>query len=187
LALVGNWTGSFLEGKFKTIWSYAVHTEAENTFMNYIALGNQLTLGKLTLVYDFKYSDEDLDRTGIVSTTIPDSLYAFAVQNTLYVGHWVHVHYRISKKINLALFGMLDIARWKSNEDPLKTTDHIRNAWGYIPTIEYYPFDNLNLRFYVNWVGRVYDYSDYSNSRFGTKDYSTGRFAIGFVSPLGIF
>jgi len=69
----------------------------------------------------------------------------------------------------------------------LKTSDDIREAWGFIPTIEYFPFKDLNLRFYANWVGRRYEYSDYSKSRFGAVDYNTGRFSIGFVSPLGIF
>jgi hypothetical protein len=50
--------------------------------MNYIALGNQLTLKKFALAYDFQISDEGLDRTGIVSATIPDSLYPYAVKKT---------------------------------------------------------------------------------------------------------
>jgi hypothetical protein len=82
---------------------------------------------------------------------------------------------------------MLDLAKWKSDADPQKTNDNIRTAWGYIPTIEYYPFKDLNLRFYANWIGRVYHYSDYAKTNLGAKDYNTGRFALGFVTPLGIF
>jgi len=188
LALVGNWRGSLFEGKFNTIWSYAVHTEAKNTFMQYIALGNQLKMGKLTAEYDFKLSDEDLDRTTIVSETVPDALYPFALENTLYIGHWLHLYYRASPKINLAFVVMMDIAKWKDTDlDPQKTSDDIRTAWGFVPTIEYYPFKDLNLRVYANWVGRSYDYSDYAKTRFGAVDHDTGRFSIGFVTPLGIF
>jgi Phosphate-selective porin O and P len=187
LALVANWRGTLFGGKVKTIWSYSLFTEAENAFMNYIALGTELTLGKFVVAYDYKWSDEDLDRTGIVSETVPDNLYPYALANTQYVGHWAHLHYRVSPKINLAFFGMVDLARWKSEGvDPLKTEDNIRTAWGYIPVVEYYPWKNLNLRFYANWVGRVYNYSDYATSRFGAVDYSTGRFSLGFVTPLGI-
>ena len=70
LATIVNWRGSFFDGKFNTIWSYAFHNEARDTVndqaagMNYIALGNQLKLGKFTIEYDFKWSMEDLDRTG---------------------------------------------------------------------------------------------------------------------------
>jgi hypothetical protein len=187
LALVANWRGSFFNGKFNTIWSYALHTEAKEVFMNYLALGNQLKLGKFTIEYDYKLSMEDLDRTGIISVTVPDSLYPYALENCVYSEHWIHLYYRLNEKLNFAFVAMLDFATWKDDLDPLKTSDDIRTAWGFIPTIEYYPFKDLNLRFYVNFVGRIYDYSDYATERFGAKDYSTGRIAIGLVSPLGIF
>jgi len=188
LAFVANWRGSLFDGKFNTIWSYAYHNEADNAVgMNYIALGNQLKMGKFTAEYDYKWSQEDLDRTGIVSETIPDNLYAYSVEKTVYIGHWLHLYYRVSPKVNLALVTMLDIANWNDDKDPQKKTDHIRNAWGFVPTIEYYPFENVNLRFFANYVGRSYVYSDYAKSRMGAADYTTGRFSIGFVSPLGIF
>jgi hypothetical protein len=196
LMLVGNWRGSFFNGKFNTIWSYAIFSEAENIFMNYIALGNQLRLGKFTIEYDFKWSSEDLDRTGIVSSTVPDVLvrgadtlvYPYAVRNTCYTSHWMHLYYRVNPHINLAFVGFVDFANWKGGSaDPEKNTDNIRVAWGYIPTIEYYPFKDLNLRFYANWVGRIYNYSDYAKKWLNAVDYTTGRFTIGFVSPLGIF
>jgi len=193
MAFVVNWRGSLFGGKFNTIWSYARHNEAHDTVadkpvgMDYIALGNQLKLKKVTIDYDYKISMEDLDRTTIVSETVPDNLYPYAVRNTVYIGHWLNINYRVKPKVNLALVLMLDIAKYKDDIDPLKTSDDIRDAWGFIPTIEYYPFQNLNLRFYANWVGRKYEYSDYAKTRFGAVDYNTGRFAIGFVTPLGIF
>ncbi|MCU0361321.1 MAG: OprO/OprP family phosphate-selective porin [Bacteroidia bacterium] len=139
MAFVANWMGSMFNGKFNTIWAYAYHNEAENLGMHYLALGNQLKLGKFTLEYDFQYSDEDLDRTTIVSNLIPDSLYAYSVKNTLYIGHWLHLHYRITKKWNVALVGVWNIANWNSTADPLKNTNHISDSYQYIPTIEYYP------------------------------------------------
>ena len=184
LAYVGNWRGSLFGGKIKTIWSYSLFTEAKNTHMNYIALGNQYVGKKFAIAYDFQYSDEGLDRTGIVSNTIPDSLYPYAVEKTLYTSHWIKADYRINKKINLSFVGYVDYANWKDNRDPQKSSDQVRTAYGYIPTIEYYPFEKLNLRFFANWVGRVYKYSDYSKQRFGVTDYNTGRFVIGFVTPL---
>lgn len=196
LMLVGNWRGSLFDGKFNTIWSYSIFSEAENVFMNYIALGNQLRLGKFTIEYDFKWSLEDLDRTTIVTSTVPDVIirgtdtlnYPYSVRNTVYTSHWMHLYYRVSPKLNIAFVGMVDFANWTGGDaDPEKNTDKIRTALGYIPTIEYYPFKDLNLRFYANWVGRIYSYSDYAKDWLGAKDYSTGRFTIGFVSPLGIF
>jgi len=195
LAFVLNWRGSFFDGKFNTIWAYAFHNEAKNTLldepggMNYIALGNQLKLGKFTVEYDYKWSQEDLDRSGIISEQVPDDLYPYALEKTVYIGHWLHLYYRVSPKVNLAFVGMMDIANWQDDLDPQKPAgeDNIRTAYGFIPTVEYYPFKDLNLRFYANFVGRSYVYSDYAKTRFEVADKNTGRFAIGFVTPLGIF
>jgi hypothetical protein len=196
LAFVSNWRGSLFDGKVKTIWSYSLFNEAQDIVnggsanMNYIALGNEFNFGKFRFIYDFKWSDEQLDRTGIVSNTVPDNLYAFALANTQYIGHWLNFRYKVAPKVDLTLVAMLDIAQWKNaGQDPSNTTgeQHIRNAWGFIPAVEYYPWKDLNMKFFVNYVGRVYDYSDYAKSRFGAVDSSTGRFTIGFISPLAIF
>ena len=194
LAFVANWRGSLFDGKLKTIWSYSLFNEAQeagggSANMNYIALGNELNFGKLRVIYDFKWSDEQLDRTGVVSQTIPDNIYQFAVANTRYIGHWLNFKYKLSPKVDLTLVAMLDIAQWKnSNNDPQNTSgeEHIRDAWGYVPAIEYYPWGDLNIKFFANWVGRSYKYSDYAKDRFGSVDYTTGRFTVGFISPLGI-
>lgn len=196
LAFVANWRGSLLGGKIKTIWSYSLFNEAQEVSngksanMNYIALGNEFFIGdKFNFIYDFKWSDEDLDRTGIVSETVPDNLYAFALAQTQYIGHWVHFRYKITPKVHFTFVGMLDIANWKNAvDDPPNTSGetNIRKAWGYIPAIEYFPWSDLNLKFFANWIGRKYDYSDYAKSRFGVADYTTGRFTVGFITPLGI-
>ena len=77
--------------------------------MDYFALGNQLKLNKLTIEYDYKISMEDLDRTTIVSETVPDILYPYALRETVYIGHWLHLYYRISPKVNLAFVGMMEL------------------------------------------------------------------------------
>lgn len=196
LAFVANWRGSLLGGKIKTIWSYSLFNEAqevdggESANMNYIALGNEFIISdKFNFIYDFKWSSEDLDRTGIVSETVPDDLYAFALPETQYIGHWIHFRYKITPKVHFTFVGMLDIANWKGSDvDPDNTSgeEKIRDAWGFIPAVEYYPWDDLNIKFFANWIGRKYTYTDYAKERFGAADYTTGRFTVGFITPLGI-
>jgi Phosphate-selective porin O and P len=195
LAFVSNWRGILFDGKVKTIWSYSLFNEAQkadgsNANMNYIALGNEFNFGKFRFIYDFKWSDEQLDRTTIVSETVPDDLYAYSLANTRYIGHWMNFRYVVSPKVHLTLVAMLDIAQWKNGtQDPQNTAgeENIRNAWGFIPAVEYYPWSDLNMKFFANWIGRRYDYSTYAETRFGANDYTTGRFTVGFISPLGIF
>lgn len=197
LAFVANWRGSLFNGKFKTIWSYSLFNEAQDTLgnsanMNYIALGNEIVVSdKLNFIYDFKLSLEDLDRTTVVSETVPDDLYAYSLAKTEYIGHWINIRYKITPKVHFTFVGMLDVAKWKNAvkvdgaNNPTNETK-IRDAWGYIPAIEYYPWSDVNLKFFANWVGRSYKYSDYAKERMGASDYTTGRFTVGFISPLGI-
>ena len=186
LASVINWRGNFLDGKFKTIWSYSLFNEAKSTFKNYIALGNQLNLNKFTVAYDYKWSSEGIDRTGIISNDVPDTLYPFALEKTQYSSHWLKVDYRFAKKWQASFVGFVDNAKWMDDIDPLKTTDDWRTAYGFVPTIEFFPWNDLNLKFFAGYVGRVYNYSDYAKSRAGVKDYNTGRLVFGIISPLRI-
>jgi len=188
LAAIVNWRGNFWDGKFSTIWSYSIFTEAEGVGKQYIALGNLYQSGDWYVAYDFKISMEDLDRTGIVSSEIPDDLYPYAVQNTLYQSHWTRINYKLSKKWRLSLDAFIDLAYWTDDLDPLQTEDKFRTVYSYIPTVEFYPWDNLNLKFFAGYVGRNFVYSDYAKTRPGLekKDYSTGKLMIGIISPLHI-
>ncbi len=187
LAAVVNWRGSFFEGKFTTLWSYSLFNEAKYTNKNYIALGNLLKLDKVTIAYDFKWSKEDLDRTGVISRDVPDDLYPYALENTLYYSHWTKIDWRFHPRWQISFVGFVDEAKWLDDIDPLKNTDHWRTAYGYIPSLEFFPWKEVNLKFFVNYVGRSYNYSDYAKSRVGVQDYNTSRISIGLISPLNIF
>jgi len=187
LAAVINWRGKFWDGKFSTLWSYSLFNEAKDTFKNYIALGNLLTLDKWKIAYDFKWSKEDLDRTGIISRDVPDDIYPYALQNTLYYSHWTRIDYRFAEKWGFSFSGFIDTAKWLSDVDPQKTTDDWRKGYGIVPSLEFYPWKDINLKFFATYVGRSYDYSSYAESRVGLQDYSTSRFMIGVISPLHIF
>jgi hypothetical protein len=186
LALVFNWRGTFFHGKFSTIWSYSYFTEAKHMGMNYIALGNQFRSKHFDLAYDYKISMEDLDRSGIISQEIPDHLYNFAVKNTLYQSHWMRATYKLNTQWHFSLDAFVDIADWKDNTDPLKTENRFRTAYSIIPTVEFFPWENFNLKFFLGYVGRYFRYSDYAKNRPGLnlKNYHTGRIMLGLISPL---
>jgi len=189
LAMVLNWRGSFWDGKFSTLWSYSYFTEAKGFGKNYIALGNLFVTKNWYVAYDYKISKEDLDRTGIISNDIPDNLYNYSVENTLYQSHWVRIKYRFAKKWKIALDAWVDYAKWLDNDlDPLKTEDKFRTSYGFVPTVEYHPFDNFSLYFFAGYVGRIYNYSNYAKTRPGLelKDYTTGRVMVGLVSPIQV-
>jgi hypothetical protein len=118
--------------------------------MNYIALGTELTLGKfcssvmiLSLVM----------KTWIVQPlsvkTVPDSLYAFALQKCSYTGHWVIAlpDFSEDKCSTVRNVGHSQLEKRRNRSINTSGEEHIRYAYGIVPVVEYYPWSNLNLRF----------------------------------------
>lgn len=69
--------------------------------------------------------------------------------------------------------------------DHVKTSrDFIRRSYGMIPTLYYSPFKKLDLRFYLAYIGRYYDYSDYTIEELGASSYNKNEVRIGFIAPL---
>ena len=184
LGAVVTWRGTLWDGLVNTLWSYSITNEAQSIFKNYLALGQQLNLKNFTLSYDFKISKEDLDRTGIISQEIPRNEYGYVLRNTLYYSHWLKADWNFLPKWHVTFTGYIDYADWLDDEDPAKNTNRIRTAYGYVPTVEYYPWNDINLKFFVGWIGRIYRYSDYTKFTINVKDYDTGRLMFGIISPL---
>ncbi len=179
-----NWRGSLFGGKVTTIWSYSFFTEAKGTAKNYIALGQQFHSDKLDIAYDYKISIEELDRTGIISEEIPDNLYNYAMENTLYRSHWTRITWKFSPKWHLSLDAFIDFADVKDDRITINDTDRFRTVYSYVPTIEYFPWEDFNLKFFLGYVGRHYQYPDWVENNIGLTDHSTSRVVVGLISPL---
>jgi len=181
LAFVTSWRGNLFGGKLETAYSYSYFTEAKDKVMNYFVLGNKLKLNKLTLMYDFQYSLEDLDNKGIATGIITTGDFQAPAQDVKYVEHWMRAEYQVQPSINLLLTVMTNNTYAKydgSSSEKLVTT------YGLIPTIQYSPWKDLNLKFYASYVARKYDYSDFSKTQFSSADRNTGRLSIGIIAPL---
>lgn len=182
LALVTNWRGSFFNGKFETTYSYSFFNEAKKTSMNYFVFGNKFKAKNLLVYYDFHYRNEALDRLGLVSNII-SSQHQYAAQKAVYFANWIRVEYLVAPKVNLLLTAMNATHSWKDNPDP-NGSSKLSTSYGLIPMVQYMPFNDFNIKFYISYTARKYDYTDYAKRTFGVKDYSTGFLGIGFIAPL---
>lgn len=180
LAFVTSWRGSFFDGKFETAYSYSYFTEAKNKAMNYFVFGNKFSTKKLTLMYDFQYSHEALDNKGIVTDIITTGFQAPA-EDVKYVEHWLRAEYKVQPNVNLLLTVMTNNTYGTFGAN---STEKLVSTYGLIPTVQYSPFKDLNLKFYASYVARKYDYSDYAKNQFAAADKNTGRLSIGIIAPL---
>lgn len=182
LAFVGNWKGHLFDGKLETTYSYGYFMDAENASRNYIALGNKFKAGKLVLFYDFQYSKEDLDQKCVI-TNIIKSKYPYVAQDVSYIENWIRAEYQIRPKVNLLLTLMNSNGYWNGNSDPNKNTNLV-TSYGIIPTVEYSPFTDFNMKFYAGYVAKINNYSAYAQSNFNTTDGTTGQLSFGIIAPL---
>ena len=177
VAFVGNWRGSFFDGKLETIYSLSHSYEVKNRGTTFFTLGHKYQNNNLTLMYDFHYSYEEVDTKGIMNTILGEDQIAEDVQ---YIENWLRAEYRFSQKFQ----GLITLMT-SSTFDGVKTSkDHIRTSYGVVPTLYYSPFKNLDLKFYLAYIGRYYDYTDLATAQFGESSYNKNEVRIGFIAPL---
>jgi hypothetical protein len=180
VAFVGNWRGNFFDGKFQTIYSFSHSNEVKNRGTTFFTLGHKYQNPDLTLMYDFHYSFERVDTKGVMTSILDDGSVA---EDVLYIENWLRAEYRFSSKFA----GLLTLMTSSAYDNIITDKDHIRTSYGVIPTIYYNPFKNINLRFYLAYIGRYYDYSNFAIENFDVSNYSKNEVRVGFIAPLVLF
>ena len=65
----------------------------------------------------------------------------------------------------------------------LEVGKNYRKSYGYIGSIEYYPMRDQDLRVFLAYVGRKYDFKTAT----GLKNYNTNRIELGFMYRIKAF
>lgn len=185
------WNGKFFDNKLQTRWSYSHRTQAKGKYSRFFRFGQKLNLSKLQWYVDYNHTYDDLDRMKIASKEIVNemvnsispgpeengytNLYLSKVR---YQGIVTKMNWQFAKDWNLMLKGMWETASATKDEK----FKNYRTAYGYIGSLEYYPArkQKQDLRFFLAYVGRKYDYS----KKCGLKDYNTDRIELGMMYRL---
>ena len=175
-----NWNGNFND-VFKTRWSASIMSQAKGENLYYFALGNELTLGNFNMYLDFMYSNDAIDRGGIITEIRGLELLGHNAYNTSYMSLVTKLNYRFADKWNVFVKGMYETAS-VTEESVLVAEGKYRTSLGYLGGIEYYPMES-NLHFFLTYVGRHYIYEEIANK----PDYSTNRVSVGFIYQLPMF
>ncbi len=187
LGITLNWNGSFANQVFSTKWSYSNFNLAKNRHLNQIVLGNQYKKNGLTLQYDFRYSNEALDRTAVVSGYLGND-FSNRLHDVNYIEHWVRGEYFFTPNISATTIGMLSSSYWMANPDnSIGKTNRLRNSWTYTSSVECHLNKQHNIKVFLSYVGKFNRYSDYARNRFGLQNNNTGQILLGFMSHLVVF
>ena len=173
-----NWNGNF-NNVFKTRWSASIMNQAKGEKMTYIALGNELSLGKFGMFLDFMYSKEDIDRKRIMTDMLGGGA---SLPGAEYLSIVTKLNYRFTKNWNVFVKGMYETASLDKKVGELADGKY-RTSLGYLAGLEYYPMENSNLHFFLTYVGRKYNYTN----KVDLKDYDTNRVSVGFIYQLQMF
>lgn len=182
-----NWNGSLFDGIYKTRWSASIMSETKDKQMYYYALGNDLTFSKkVNMFVDFMYSDEDIDRKGIISNIFGWKNYdQQRTLNASYMSLVAKVNYRFLPRWNAFAKGMYETASvFKASENVEK--GKYRTSYGYLAGVEFYPMEDSNLHFFCTFVGRSYNFTDRAKV-LGQSNHSTQRVEVGFIYQLPMF
>ncbi|MGL5683561.1 MAG: porin [Marinifilaceae bacterium] len=188
LGYVLNWNGNFFDDVWQTRWSASVmhQTEFRNWF--YYAIGNQVNFGKFNMFFDFMWSNEGVDRTGIMTGLMNNVGLDATALDTRYMSLVYKCNFRVLPELNLFVKGMYETANLRkdleiSDEGYLEKGKY-RTAWGYIGGVEYYPVENSNLHFFLTYIGRSIDYTSKASS---FSNINPQRMELGFVYKIPVF
>ncbi|PVX50868.1 phosphate-selective porin O/P [Balneicella halophila] len=177
LTYILNWNGSLFEDLIKTRWAIGVQTEAKDTYTTSISLGTKLNLPQFQLAFDYMRDDCELDRSGLASSFSPDGRY---FEDVTYNSFIMKAEYQPNPKWNIFAKGMYENA---SVDNVTNYDDNFRKSYGYFGGVEYLPFEDQDLRVFLTYVGRKYDFDD--NLAF--SDYDTNRVSLGIIYRIKAF
>ncbi|MCF4102352.1 OprO/OprP family phosphate-selective porin [Gillisia sp. M10.2A] len=177
VAVVGNWRGSFFDGKFQTIYSMSYSNQVKSKGTSFFTLGHKYQNHNLTVMYDFNYSFEQVDTKGIITNILANGQVA---EDVMYIENWLRAEYQFSPKFK----GLLTLMTSSAYDDVKSNRNHMRTSYGMIPSVYYTPFKNIDVRFYIAYIGRYFEHSSYTIEKLDASNYNKNEVRVGFIAPL---
>lgn len=178
-----NWNARWAN-VFYTRYSASLSSQARDNMLKYFAFGNRLKTKNFDGYLDIKYSIEDADNKGIVTTILPTNENG-KVRNAEYLSAMALLKFRVKQDWNIVVQGMYETASLRKDHEGAGAGKY-RTSLGYIGGVEYYPIKNSNLHFFLMYIGRKYLYTDRAK-QYGSTNYNTDRISIGYIYQLPMF
>ena len=166
LTYILNWNGSLFDGLITTRWSVGTQTMAKGKYSTMVILGQQLNLPRFQWYIDYMGEFDDIDRLGIVTADTG------VATNIRYHSFITKANWQFAPKWNLMGKVMYETAGVKDS-----VLANYRRSIGWVGSLEFYPWDQQDLRFFLAYVGRDHHFTAAS----GLPGDTTHRIELGFM------
>ena len=148
LAYIFNWNGNLLDGLVQTRWGAGLQSEADGYTNALVMLGTKLNLPKFQMFLDYMMANDQLDRLNY--TPLSNNGSATPVKDAKYNSFVLKAEYQPAPEWNIFAQGLYETANSSLANNEFK-------GIGYFAGVEYLPFKEQDLRFFLAYIGRSRD------------------------------
>lgn len=170
LAYIFNWNGNLLDGLVQTRWGAGLQSEADGYTNTLVMLGTKLNLPKFQMFLDYMMANDQLDRLNY--TPLSNNGSATPVKDAKYNSFVLKAEYQPAPEWNIFAQGLYETANSSLTNNEFK-------GIGYFAGVEYLPFKEQDLRFFLAYIGRSRD----TNS----VKVDTNRVSVGMMYRIKAF
>ena len=145
LAYIFNWNGNLLDGLVQTRWGAGLQSEADGYTNTLVMLGTKLNLPKFQVFLDYMMANDQLDRLKFTPRSKAE-----VVKDAKYNSFVLKAEYQPAPEWNIFAQGLYETANSSLANNEFK-------GIGYFAGVEYLPFKEQDLRFFLAYIGRSRD------------------------------
>lgn len=145
LAYIFNWNGNLLDGLVQMRWGAGLQSEADGYTNTLVMLGTKLNLPKFQMFLDYMMANDQLDRLKFTPKSKTE-----VVKDAKYNSFVLKAEYQPAPEWNIFAQGLYETANSSLANNEFK-------GLGYFAGVEYLPFKEQDLRFFLAYIGRSRD------------------------------
>ena len=145
LAYIFNWNGNLFDSLIQTRWGAGLQSEADGYTNALVMLGTKLNLPKFQVFLDYMMANDQLDRLKFTPRSKAE-----VVKDAKYNSFVLKAEYQPAPEWNIFAQGLYETANSSLVNNEFK-------GIGYFAGVEYLPFKEQDLRFFLAYIGRSRD------------------------------
>ena len=150
LAYIFNWNGNLFDSLIQTRWGAGLQSEADGYTNALVMLGTKLNLPKFQVFLDYMMANDQLDGLCYTPNSKDNNDKILGIKDAKYNSFVLKAEYQPAPEWNIFAQGLYETANSSLANNEFK-------GIGYFAGVEYLPFKEQDLRFFLAYIGRSRD------------------------------